>query len=114
MSEQKPVSMGLQLFPPPPKKAKPARKPSTRRHAITQDPPISAVERSESPSFSQDRDGQSSALGGRQTPQTGISSPITIPGPAYQPFDNPRSHTSFSEAPTLVRSNSNSSHNSIA
>lgn len=117
MSDQKPVSMGLQLFPPPPKKAKPARKTSTRRHVITtQELPELAVERSGSPSFPTDGalNGRPSDLGGRQTPQAGRASPITIPGPAYHAADIPRSHTSFSEAPTLIRSNSNSSHNSIA
>ena len=138
-STAKPVNMGLQLFPPPPKKAKNAsRKPSTRRHAvIPQSPPQSAVERSESPAFPADgrqsaldghqlamegrstpQDGrQTPQMGGRQTPQTGRAratpSPITVPAPAHAVGDlPPRSHTSFSEAPTLVRSNSNSSHHS--
>ena len=130
-STVKPVNMGLQLFPPPPKKSKnPSRKPSTRRHAvIPQSAPPSAVERSESPAFPSDGrqsalDGRTSAMGGRSTPQSGrqtpqtdraraTPSPITVPAAVYTPADlPPRSHTSFSEAPTLVRSNSNSSHNS--
>ncbi|KAH8597430.1 hypothetical protein B0O99DRAFT_650835 [Bisporella sp. PMI_857] len=118
---QKPLSKGLQLFPPPPKKAsKPARKPSTKRHASSSQDPESAISRARSPSFATPIDGGQSALDGqqsslgRQTPQTTTASPITVPGPSYQSPDTARSHTSFSEAPTLVRSNSNSSHNSIA
>ena len=124
-STPKPVNMGLQLFPPPPKKAKPSRKPSTRRNAvIPQSPPQSAIDRSESP-FGDGRqsalDGRQSAMGGRSTPQGGrrtpqlersTPSPITLPPPIHAASEIPRSHTSFSEAPTLVRSNSNSSHNS--
>jgi len=121
-SDQKPVSMGFQLFPPPPKKAKPVRKPSTRRHALThQDPPSSAVERARTPSFSGVELQQSSPETSRSSAgqsnlsyNVGGASPISIPGPSYQPMDMPRSHTSFSEAPTLVRSNSNTSHSSIA
>jgi hypothetical protein len=73
-------------------------------------------------------DGRESSLGGRQTPQGGRQtpqpypqngrsspSPIAVPPAAfYQGQEQPRSHTSFSEAPTLVRSNSNGSHNSTA
>lgn len=156
--QQPPVNMGLQLFPPPPKKkTNPSRKPSTRRNAINpQSPPQSAVDRPESPSFPQD--GRESALGGRSTPQSnpfrqdvpqeqgpsggrstpqstpfsqdvrqeqaqhadGRSTPqpltftLAQPPQAHIAAEIPRSHTSFSEAPTLVRSNSNSSHNSIA
>lgn len=122
-SDQKPVSMGFQLFPPPPKKAKPARKSSTRRHANTQQEPqpTSAVERARTPSFSGNEQQQSSPEASRSSPggsrpnhYVGGASPITVPGPSYQPMDIPRSHTSFSEAPTLVRSNSNISHSSIA
>ncbi|KAG0651314.1 hypothetical protein D0Z07_2136 [Hyphodiscus hymeniophilus] len=120
----KPVNMGLQLFPPPPKKTKNAsRKPSTRRHAvIPQSRPQSAIERAESPAFQSDGrqsalDGRQSAMGGRSTPQTdrtrATPSPITVPPPVHSTADlPPRSHTSFSEAPTLVRNNSNSSHSS--
>ena len=138
-STAKPVSIGLQLFPPPPKKAtNPSKKSGARRHAVTpQSPPESATERSTSPAFSADGrqsalDGRQSAMGGRstpkggrQTPQNGgqqtpqterakaTPSPITVPPPIRSTADLPaRSHTSFSEAPTLVRSNSNSSHNS--
>jgi len=122
-TDQKPVSMGFQLFPPPPKKAKPARKPSTRRNGnVQQDLPSSAVERPRTPSFSGRIDqhqsspetSQSSSTGNRLAHNVGRASPITIPGPSYQPTEMPRSHTSFSEAPTLVRSNSNTSHSSIA
>lgn len=133
----RPVNMGLKLFPPPPKeRTGPPARPSSRRHVgIAQDAVESAVERSESPAFPSDgrqsaMDGRQSALGGRQTPQfqsqTGRqtpqngrqtpqfvqASPITTPPQAYIGSDIPRSHTSFSEAPTLIRSNSNSSNNS--
>jgi hypothetical protein len=129
------VNMGLKLFPPAPRErtgTSPSRKPSTRRQAVAQDP-----ERSESPNFASPSDidgrqsaldGRQSAMGGRQTPQNShthgretpstqqadYGSPITAPPPAHFALDNPpRSHTSFSEAPTLVRSNSNSSQNHI-
>ncbi len=122
MPESKPVNMGLQLFPPPPRnKANPSRKPSVRRN-VSQSPP---EERSSSPAFP--ADGRQSSMDerqssmGRQTPQTGRNTPqqdpvsaIQAPAQAYIAGDPPRSDTSFSEAPTLVRSNSNSSHNSIA
>lgn len=155
----KPVNMGLQLFPPPPRKRNPS-KTSTRRKAMNPQSPDSAVERAASPSFISERgqsstDGRQSALGeretpverqpasnGRQTPQTerqassnGRQTPQTDRGqyassgrqtPQPQPFQSPpqapaqvhlaseipRSHTSFSDAPTLVRRNSNSSHTS--
>ncbi|KAE8451349.1 hypothetical protein EG329_003978 [Mollisiaceae sp. DMI_Dod_QoI] len=126
----KPVNMGLKLFPPTPKeRTNPSRKPSTRRHAVTPQDPPSAVERSESPNFASDGrqsalDGRQSSMGGRQTPQNGRQTPqtqveygstITTPPQAHVASDMPpRSHTSFSEAPTLVRSNSNSSHTSAA
>lgn len=141
MSEQQqpPVNRGLQLFPPPPKKRNPSRKPSTRRNAINpQSPPTSAVERTESPSFPDGRVSQeqeNAGTGGRSTSQGHYnpfrrdggngsqqdagghpltSSPISQPSQVHIAAEIPRSHTSFSEAPTLVRSNSNSSHNSIA
>ncbi|KAH9209420.1 hypothetical protein DL95DRAFT_25956 [Leptodontidium sp. 2 PMI_412] len=125
----KPVNMGLKLFPPQPKeKTNPSRKPSVRRHAAIPQSPESSLERSESPAFGTDGrqsalDGRQSALEGRQTPQNGNgrqtpqfdqASPITTPPQAHFGSDIPRSHTSFSEAPTLVRSNSNSSNNSNA
>jgi hypothetical protein len=105
---------GLQLFPPPPKKAKrPGRKPSTRRNAIEpQLPPQSAVERPQS--FSYPTNGRRSSLGLQSIPQAySSSSPIVQPSQAHIAAEIPRSHTSFSEAPTLVRSNSNQSHSSI-
>ncbi|PBP25915.1 acetylserotonin methytransferase-like protein [Diplocarpon rosae] len=129
---EKSLNKGLKLFPPPPKEKtdrNPSRTPSTRRHAVgSQSPPESAVERSESPTFAVDAqpsamDGQPSALGGRsttrngngrQTPQLDQAFPITTPPPAHFGSDIPRSHTSFSEAPTLVRSHSNSSSSSNA
>jgi hypothetical protein len=99
MSEiNKPVNMGLMLFPPPPKAP---RKMSVARHAIhTQPPHGSEVERSGSPA---PLDGRESRQGGRQTP-------ITVPPPAHHGAD--RAPTSFSEARTLVPGNSNSSHQS--
>ncbi|KUJ08898.1 uncharacterized protein LY89DRAFT_690861 [Mollisia scopiformis] len=117
------VNMGLKLFPPTPKErpTNPSRKPSTRRHAIPQDS-SSGVERSESPNFALSSemdgrqsalDGRQSAVGGRQTPSTqhADNGSIMAPPQAHLPSElPPRSHTSFSEAPTLVRSNSNSSH----
>ncbi|EPE30749.1 hypothetical protein GLAREA_03716 [Glarea lozoyensis ATCC 20868] len=105
---------GLQLFPPPPKKAKkPGRKPSTRRNAIEpQAPPQSAIERPQSVSYPSSGRGSSLAL--RSTPQeASTSSPIVQPSQAHIAADIPRSHTSFSEAPTLVRSNSTQSHSSM-
>ena len=75
---EKPKNMGLQLFPPQPKKTmnqNPSRKTSTRRHAVTsQSQPESAVERSVTPVWPVDGrqsalDGRQSALGGRQSPQ---------------------------------------------
>ncbi|KAL3422136.1 hypothetical protein PVAG01_06292 [Phlyctema vagabunda] len=135
-SEHNPQNMGFMLFPPPPKDKKtPSRKPSTRRHAITpQSPPQSAVERSQTPEFSSPADGRQSALDGRQSAfgnnspgqdgrhsamsgrvsaLGGRDSPIAVPSPvAHIASEAPRSHTSFSEAPTLYRSNSNSSNDS--
>ncbi|KAH8648085.1 hypothetical protein BGZ60DRAFT_390870 [Tricladium varicosporioides] len=116
-SGQPPANAGLQLFPPPPKKRNPSRKPSTRRNAVTpQSPPQSAVERSDSPPPFPVADGRQSSLEGRNTPQPppSITSPITQPSQAHIAAEIPRSHTSFSEAPTLVRSNSNASHSSTA
>lgn len=113
-----PPQGGLQLFPPPPKKAKnPSRKPSTRRNAIEpQSPPQSAIDRPESRNFSLPNPSrplpQSQASSSSQPPNT--SSPINQPSQAHIAAEIPRSHTSFSDAPTLVRSNSLQSHSSIA
>ncbi|KAL2063238.1 hypothetical protein VTL71DRAFT_5043 [Oculimacula yallundae] len=124
MPDKPAVNMGLRLFPPPPKeKTNPSRKPSVRRHAVIPQSPESSFERSDSPASESGGqqpaiDGRQSALGGRQTPQNSNgretpqfdqASPITTPPQAHFGSDIPRSHTSFSEAPTLVRSNSNSS-----
>ncbi|KAK6582138.1 hypothetical protein PZA11_005835 [Diplocarpon coronariae] len=129
---EKSANMGLKLFPPPPKEKRhgvPSRKPSARRHAVgSQTPPGSAVERSESPASAADArpstmGGPQSALGGRSTPQNGNgrqapqvdrAAPITTPPQAHFGSEIPRSHTSFSEAPTLVRRSSNSSSSSHA
>lgn len=109
MSENnKPVNMGLKLFPPPPKAP---RKASVSRHATkTQVPPGLEVERPESPAYRSG--GRQWSLGGRQSPQNGRASPIAVPPPAHYATD--RAPTSFSEAPTLVRSNSNASQQSAA
>ncbi|KAG9231908.1 hypothetical protein BJ875DRAFT_468266 [Amylocarpus encephaloides] len=103
----------LQLFPPPPRKAKnPSRKPSTRRNA-----PEARASMEGSQTNLYDR--RNSSLGGRSTPSQGqqLSSssyaPPVQPSQAYIAAEIPRSQTSFSEAPTLVRSNSNRSHSSI-
>jgi hypothetical protein len=49
---------------------------------------------------------------GRRTPQAGRISPITVPSETHVGLSIPRSHTSFSEAPTLVRRDSNASNTS--
>ncbi|KAK0117938.1 hypothetical protein ONS95_012250 [Cadophora gregata] len=125
----KPVNMGLKLFPPPTKeKTTPSRKPSVRRHAVIPQSPESSIERPESPAFGADEqqpalDGRQSASGdrqtlqnpnGRQAPHFDHASPITTPPLAHFGPDIPRTHTSFSQAPTLARSNSNSSNSSNA
>ncbi|CZT47141.1 uncharacterized protein RSE6_07672 [Rhynchosporium secalis] len=125
----KPVNMGLSLFPPPPKEqTNPSRKPSVRRHANLPQSPESSFERSNSPAFETDPrqpavDGRQSALGGRETSPNGNGrqaprfeqdSSITTPPQAHFGPDMPRSHTSFSEAPTLVRSSSIASNTSNA
>lgn len=126
--------MGLKLFPPAPRErtgTSPSRKPSTRRQVTS--PETIVAERSGSPNFdrSTNMDGRQSALDGRQSatgerqPQNGqgretpstqqadYGSTITAPPPAHFALEHPpRSHTSFSEAPTLVRNGSNSSRTS--
>ncbi|CAG8953079.1 hypothetical protein HYFRA_00003274 [Hymenoscyphus fraxineus] len=110
---------GLQLFPPPPKKAKtPSRIPSTRGNGSEpQRPPQAAVEyRPESRNFSLPNPSRplphAQASSSSQPPNT--ISPIAQPSQAHIAAEIPRSHTSLSEAPTLVRSNSLQSHSSIA
>lgn len=106
------VNMGLQLFPPPPSKNKASRK---FRHARPPQPPpaSAAAQRARSPEVS---DGRQSAMSGRMSPRDGRQSALD----SHAPFNSnigaegPRSHTSFSDAPTLVRSHSVSSHRSIA
>ncbi|KAI9648630.1 hypothetical protein NHQ30_003268 [Ciborinia camelliae] len=109
----KPVSMGLQLFPPPPSKKKPWRSNSNERSFSTSmsgpDPANPSQSHGNDDMLA---DGRQSPFGGRQTAQDGRESPMNIPPPAVLPSERPRSHTSFSEAPTLVRSNSNSSKHS--
>jgi hypothetical protein len=111
------ANVGLQLFPPPPSK-KMSRVLSTRRPTNPQSPPISAVERASSPELP---DGRQSALSGRQSAMEGRASaignyipPNSIASPIAQLAELPRSYTSLSDAPTLVRSQSIASHSSIA
>ncbi|KAM3069294.1 hypothetical protein ACMFMG_010801 [Clarireedia jacksonii] len=104
----KPVNMGLQLFPPPPSKKKTWRRNSNERA------PSSSITTPDSANRSQSFDmpvGDTS-FGGRQTLQHDTASPLSMPAPAVLASEIPRSHTSFSEAPTLVRSHSNSSRHS--
>lgn len=135
--EGKPVvNMGLTLFPPPPSKKKPSRKLSTRYHGAKAQTDAVApnFERAKSP---ETLDGRQSAMSSRRPVKDNPDSmtdgkrPIhsnympmdegtSTMGEAYVPQAGPsnnpfiRSHTSFSDAPTLVRSNSNASHSSIA
>ncbi|KAM0196419.1 hypothetical protein ACHAPC_000134 [Botrytis cinerea] len=106
----KPVSMGLQLFPPPPSKKKPWRSKSDERNISTSVPDPDPANRSQS--LDMFVDGRQSPFGSRQTPQDSRASPMNVPPPAVLASGRSRSHTSFSEAPTLVRSNSNSSKSS--
>ncbi|TAQ90737.1 hypothetical protein B7494_g901 [Chlorociboria aeruginascens] len=119
-----PVNMGLKLFPPPPSINKSrSRSPSSRRNETmspTPTPPESSMQRSNPPQLLPDGrqsalDGRQSALDGRQTPEQGryTPTPHITPPRAVLGGETPRSHTSLSEAPTLIRSNSNSSHTSL-
>lgn len=103
-NNNKPVNMGLKLFPPPPKVP---RKVSVSR-AKTQLPHESEIAAFDF--LSQPSGERKLSLEGRQSPQNGRTSPIAVPPPAHHPID--RAPTSFSEAPTLVRSNSNASQQS--
>jgi hypothetical protein len=58
--------------------------------------------------------GRQSAMGGRQSAMDNYVSPTAESPNAQFGAELPRSHTSFSDAPTLVRSHSNASHSSIA
>lgn len=102
----KPVNMGLKLFPPPPKA--PRKASVSRAAAKTPQFVEPEAERSGSPAH-RPRPRQSS-LDGPQSTRDGRVSPIAVPPPAHYGID--RAPTSFSEAPTLVRSNSNSSQQS--
>ncbi|EKD18566.1 uncharacterized protein L3040_007414 [Drepanopeziza brunnea f. sp. 'multigermtubi'] len=124
------VNMGLKLFPPPPRdktNANPSRKPSLRHQqesTIAVAPAMATSGMDARPSAlgvetmstaTAAPNGNANAHGninGRQTPQHDSAPPITTPPPAHLIGEIPRSHTSFSEAPTLVRSNSNASSNS--
>ena len=107
--------MGLRLFPPPPPKKRPARKPSTRRNGNAGPASLETTDRAQSPETA--NNGRQSALDGRMssqdtrpdTPPNGRTSPLTVPEPAALASEQPRSHTSFSQAPTLVRGNSTAS-----
>jgi hypothetical protein len=106
--------MGFQLFPPPPKKQI-AKKPSILRGGKRpQSPPASDIGRAKSPETT---DGRQSALSGRTSAMDGRQSAMdsVVPPPnARMGPELPRSYTSFSDAPTLVRSYSSASHRSIA
>jgi hypothetical protein len=107
------VNVGLQLFPPPPKKQI-TKKPSVRgRGKRPQSPTVSNVGRARSPEIADGRQsalsGRMPAMDGRQSAMDSVVSPITHMG-----SEMPRSYTSFSDAPTLVRSYSSASHRSIA
>ncbi|QSZ29497.1 hypothetical protein DSL72_004011 [Monilinia vaccinii-corymbosi] len=104
MSEN-PASMGLQLFPPPPSKKKSWKGNSNERSNSKAGPDLV------NPSQSHEVFGNG-RVGGHQSPQDGRASPINTPPPAILASERPRSYVSSSEAPTLVRSNSNSSKNS--
>lgn len=106
------TNVGLQLFPPPPKKV--TKKLSIRRaDKRPQSPPVSDVGRAKSSEMTDGRQsalsGRMSATDGRQSAMGSVVSPNTQMGP-----EMPRSYTSFSDAPTLVRSYSSASHRSIA
>lgn len=107
MSE-KPISMGLQLFPPPPSKKKPwkgnSNEGNNSKAGLDLDNP--------SQLHAMFNNGRQSPFNGQQTTQDGRASPMNMPPPAILASERPRSYTSFSEAPTLVRSNSNSSKHS--
>ncbi|OBT50155.1 hypothetical protein VE04_09566 [Pseudogymnoascus sp. 24MN13] len=107
------ANAGLQLFPPPPTK-KSQGKYSTRRGAIQ---PGQAEEASSSRPKTPDApiDGRQSAMSNKHSV---FDSPQSAMGGRNSPnpfgSEIPRSQTAFSEAPTLVRSHSNSSRSSIA
>ncbi|KAH8813279.1 hypothetical protein F5884DRAFT_332140 [Xylogone sp. PMI_703] len=112
-------NVGLQLFPPQPSERQsnnPYRKASLRRDPVTPPQPIpqSDVNRTGSPAPPSEVpdtniEGHQSALSGRQSAFDERASPIPFPPPAQLGSEIPRSQTSLSDAPTLVRSNSNSS-----
>lgn len=112
-------NVGLQLFPPQPSENKnnPYRKRTAAQNVASPpstNPPRPAVNRPASPAIQPEApqsaiDDHQPALNGRQSALGGRSSPIPISPPTQLAQEIPRSHTSFSEAPTLVRSNSNSS-----
>ncbi|PMD38081.1 hypothetical protein L207DRAFT_430738 [Hyaloscypha variabilis F] len=110
----KPRNVGLSLFPPEPKKTtNPSRRPSTRRHPAVspQSPPDSGRQ---TPQSSPPK-GRQTPQSGRETPQQGRRTPAAervspiAASPQAEGLSIPRSHTSFSEAPTLVRRDSNAS-----
>ena len=104
------VNMGLQLFPPPPSKRHFSRKLSVRHNeGQAQSRSASAMERTRSPEL---LDGRQSALSGRVSAVDGRQSAMN--SPTTNAVELPRSYTSFSDAPTLVRSHSVASHRSIA
>jgi hypothetical protein len=110
------TNVGLQLFPPPPKKQITKKLSIRGRGKRPQSPPASNasnIGRARSPETADGRQsalsGRMSAMDGRQSAMDSVVSPNTHIGP-----DMPRSYTSFSDAPTLVRSYSSASHRSTA
>lgn len=111
------VNMGLQLFPPPPTKRQAGRKLSIRRNAgQPQSPPQERAKSAEVPDGRQSAlSGRISAMDGRQSAMDSHFSNASVVTPKAQVgVEMPRSYTSFSDAPTLVRSHSNASRSSIA
>jgi len=128
-SDKMAPNMGLQLFPPPPTKKQPPRKLSTRRNGETQllssAPKVERAKNSDLPDDRQlDRilrqtipDDAQSISKNQQLVMDGMHTPTA--GPSNNPYfrdsvlELPRSQTSFSDAPTLVRSQSNASRSSM-
>ncbi|KAH8757407.1 hypothetical protein BGZ57DRAFT_771988 [Hyaloscypha finlandica] len=107
----KPRNMGLSLFPPEPKKTTNASQQTTPNGRQTPSQANASAGR-QTPQSSPPK-GRQTPQSGRETPQQGRRqadqiSPITVSSQAVG-LSIPRSHTSFSEAPTLVRRDSNAS-----
>lgn len=125
------TNMGFRLFPPPPTKERPSRDSSTRRNRLTQSlSPAQKVDRLKSPDMTDEGQPDHSS---RQAGYSNGQNVSTYPHPAIDetymstagtssnnPYfkdlltELPRSHTSFSDAPTLVQGQINASHSSLA